>query len=434
MDKNELIRIISAKKEELKPKLAAYEDLTKKAVDDKGQPRAFTAEEFQLHERIGLEINQCNSEILGAKSALKATELVDAADEKTASDFGLSGPSKLPHASDEYRENFYNFMAGGAKNGAPLWEMTRGHDIQNITGTSPSTGSVLVPRELERAIRQEAARLSPLLGISSVRTIATRASQIPFLADLGVLAPRAEAESYVLTDPVMSGKNLDIFNFGGLFPVSMELLEDASELEAAFARLWGRAVADTVEEYGLKGAGGQTAFKNLAGADVTLTISGKVPPGILTLADTIVAVVAAGAHNAITSDDIIKLAQGVKASARMNGTYFLGGDFETRALLLKDSTNRPLWMPSLVAGQPATLNGKPYVVSDRIANVGASAVSALFGDFSDHDIAIRRGITIGTSDHFYFGNNMRAVKGDIRMGAGVARNLSIGKLVHPAAP
>lgn len=434
MDKQDLIRIISAKKEELKPKLAAYEDLTKKAVDDKGQPRAFTAEEFQTHEKIGLEINQCNSEIITAQAALKAVRLSDEQDDKTANDLGLSGGHKLPTASDEYQEKFCNFIAGGAQDPRELHAITRGHDIHNLTGTSPSTGTVLVPRELERGILQEAAAQSPLLMISNVRTTTSRALQIPFMGYLGVLAPRAEAESYVLTEPVIEGKNIDIHNFGGLFPVSVELSEDADELNAAFSRLWGQALADTVEEYGLLGATGKTSFTNLAGSGVTLTITGKVPPGILTLGDTIVGAVAAAANNALGYDDIIKLKQGVKAGARSRGVYLIGNDFETRALLLKDSTGRPIWSPSLVVGQPATLNGSSYYVSDKLAAVGASAVTALFGDFSGaHDIVIRKGLTVKRSEHFYFGNNMLAIAGDVRMGAIVGRKLSIAKLAHPGA-
>lgn len=434
MDPQDLLRIINSSKEALGPKLKAYDDLVKAAVDSDGKPRAFTGEEFTAHENIGKEINALNSQIVTAQSALKATRLIEATDDRTAEQLGLAGREKLPHAQDSYREDFLAFVKAGAKDTSKLEAHFAGTEFLNITGTSPSTGSVLVPRVLERNILQEAAKNSPLLMISNVRNISSRANQIPFISDIGVMGPRAEAEAYVLTDPAIEGKNLDIFNFGALIPVSLELLEDAEELERSFASVWGRALADTVEEYGLLGAGGQTAFKNLAGADVTLTITGKVPPGILTLGSGTVPSIAAAAVAAIGYDDIVKVKQGVNASARRQGVYFLGNDAETRCLLLKDTTGRPLWMPSLVAGQPASLNGSAYYVSDRIAAAGASAVSMLFGDFAGaHQIAIKKGLTIKRSDHFYFGNNMVAFAGDVRMGALVGRKLAIAKLTHPAS-
>lgn len=433
MDKNDLIRRIEAKKKELAPKLTAYQELTDGAVDENNKPRAFTAEEFEKHERIGTEVNALNAEITVAQAMLKALRFSDAEDEKTAESYNLSGADKLPQASEEYKNDFCDFLRNGAKDGSKLYGHFAGGNFQNLEGTSPSTGTVLIPTILERTIMQEAAARSPLMMVSRVINIATRKNQIPFIGDIGVLAPRGEAESYVKTEPAMAAKVLDIFNFGGLFPVSMELIEDADGLEAMFGPVFGRALAETVEEYGLKGTGGKTAFTDLAGDAVTLTITGKVPPGILTLGTGIVPSVAAGAVAAVSYDDVVKLKQGVESQAARRGVYLLAKAFETAALLLKDTTGRPLWTPSMSVGQPATLNGSNYYVSDRLAAPGASAVSALFGDFANaHTIAIKKGLTVKTSDHFYFGNNMRAVAADVRMGALVGYNQSIAKLAHPA--
>ena len=48
-------------------------------------------------------------------------------------------------------------------------------------------------------------------------------SQIPFMGEIGVLAPRKEAEAYAGYDPSLSAKQIDIYNYGGLFRVSQEL-------------------------------------------------------------------------------------------------------------------------------------------------------------------------------------------------------------------
>lgn len=433
MDRNDLIRRIDAKKTELAPRLVEYEKLVAGAVDEKKETRPFTAEEFERHEKIAVEVNALNSEITTARAMLKAIEFSDAEDEQTASDMRLSGVEKLPQASEEYKEDFCDFIRNGAKDGSKLYSHF-GANFQNLEGTSPSTGSVLIPTTLERKILQETAKLSPLMAISRVINIATRKNQIPFIGDIGVLAPRGEAESYVKTEPTLANKNLDIFNFGGLFPVSMELLEDSDGLEAMFGPVFGRALAETVEEYGLKGTGGQTAFTDLSGNPTTLTITNKVPPGILTQAAGIVPPVTGSAVATIAYQDIVNLKQGVVAEARRTGVYLLSAGFETQSLALKGTDGRPMWAPSMIAGQPATLNGSGYYVSDRLADPIKNGTSALFGAFATaHTIAIRKGLTVKTSDHFYFGNNMRAVAADVRFGALVGYNKMIAKLVHPAA-
>lgn len=436
MDKNDILRQINAAKAELQPKLAAYQKLVDGAVNEKKEPRAFTPEEWSAHEQLGKEINALNAQITVAKAMLQAAKLADEADDVTASDFGLSGAHKLPHATDEYREKFCAFMAAGAKReaAAPLYEAFAGGRFENLTGTSPSTGEVLIPTTLERAILMEAAAESPLLMLSNVVMIGTRKNQVPFIGDIGVMAPRGEAESYVKAEPTLAAKTLDIFNFGSLFPVSMELMEDAEQLEAMFAEIYGRSLGETVEEYGLKGTGGQADFTTLADAAVTLTLTGKVPPGILTLASGTVPSHTSAAATAISYEDIINLKQKVKPAAGRSGSFMVSKGFETAALLLKDTTGRPIWMPSLSASTPATLAGSAYHVSDKLEAVAASKTTALYGDFKRaHRIAMRKGLTVKTSGHFYFGNNSMAVAADVRFGALVLLKEYIAKLVQKSS-
>ena len=436
MDRNDLLRRIDAKKAELGPKLATYQKIIDGAVDDSGKPRAFTAEELGKHDQLGQEIQVLNSELTTAKAMLRVLDMSNESDERTASEFGLSGANKLPHASDEYREDFRAFMAAGAKaeSAGKLYGHFAGRNFENLTGTSPSTGSVLIPTTLERTILMEAAKESPLLSLSAVTMIDARKTQVPFIGEIGVMAPRGEAENYVKGEPELASKALDMFNFGSLFPVANELMDDAETLESTFGEIYGRAFGETVEEYGLKGTGGQTAFTSLADAAVTLTITGKVPPGILTLAAGTVPAYTTAAATAVAYADIIGLMQKVKPSAKRGATFMVSKGFETAVLLLVDSTGRPIWMPSLAAGVPATLCGAPYAVSDKLGAVEASATTALFGDFKrGHRIGIRKGLTVKTSGHFYFGNNSMAVAADVRFGALVLLKEYIAKLVQKAS-
>jgi len=53
-----------------------------------------------------------------------------------------------------------------------------------------------------------------------------------------------------------------------------------------------------------------------------------------------------------------------------------------KKLTFGDADGRPLWQPSVAVGAPDTIEGKPYVINQSMANIGASAASVLFGDFS----------------------------------------------------
>lgn len=426
MDRNDILRSIENRKAELAPVIGEYEALIKatKGTGDGGKDRAFTAEETTKHVDLGKRINAINQALATEQAMLRALDLCNEADDKTASELGLSGREKLPQATAEYREAFEAFAAGGFQSGN-----TDPEKFKMLSTVSPSTGSVLIPTEIERGIMMEALSLSPLLALSRVSFTTSTKSQQPFGARIGLMGPRKEQEAYVLTDPALSQKTIDIYNFGAFLPVSLELMEDADGLDAYFAEIFGEAYAETVEEYGWKGTGGATAFTNQAGGAVTLTLTDRVPPGIRNENSTAVPVVAAASATALAWDDLTKLKQAVNARFRNTGAYVLSGAAETQVLLLKDSTGRPLWQPSIVAGQPSTLNGSPLYVSDRLSAVATGNNVGFYGDFNrGHEIRIRKGLTIKRSDHFLFGNGMIALAADVRWGAKVKLNAAIARL------
>ncbi|MDB6078748.1 MAG: phage major capsid protein family [Akkermansiaceae bacterium] len=430
MDRNDLLRRIKATKDKLEPLLDAYKKLVAKTegTGEGGANRGFNAEETAEHLKLGKEINAFNNEIMADQAMLRALDLKNTEDDTTAIALNLGDRSRLPQASDEYREAFLNFGRGGFTDAAARTAFA------NLTTVSPSTGGVLIPTILETNIFMEAAKLSVLLDISTVTFTTTIHNQQPFVGDIGLLAPRKEAEAYLRNDPVLTSKQVDIYNFGGMFPVSQELLEDAPQLESTFTRLWSRSYALTVEEYGLKGTGGQTAFFDQAGNAVTVTLAGRVCPGILTADSSTIPVVVGSSATGISTDDVIKVKQAADPSVRGSGIYLMSGDAETKILLLKDADGRPLWQPTLVAGQPSLLNGSPYRVSSKMDPVAASKTPLMFGDFkAAHEIRIRKNLTVKRSEHYLFGNGMIAIAADTRWGAIVGLMGLIARLNTPAS-
>jgi HK97 family phage major capsid protein len=49
---------------------------------------------------------------------------------------------------------------------------------------------------------------------------------------------------------------------------------------------------------------------------------------------------------------------------------------------MEDNQGRPLWLPNIIGGAPATVLQVPYVVDQAIPNIAANAKFAYFGDFN----------------------------------------------------
>ena len=71
---------------------------------------------------------------------------------------------------------------------------------------------------------------------------------------------------------------------------------------------------------------------------------------------------------------------------------------------LKDSTGQYLWQPSLMAGTPDTLLGRPVKTSAYMPVIAAGAKTIAFGDFSYYWIADRQGRSFKRLNELYAAN------------------------------
>ena len=91
---------------------------------------------------------------------------------------------------------------------------------------------------------------------------------------------------------------------------------------------------------------------------------------------------------------------------------------------LKDNNNQYLWQPSLVAGTPDTILGRPVVTSAYMPTAAAGAKTIAFGDFSYYWIADRQGRSFKRLNELYAANGQVGFLGSQRVD---------GKLVLPEA-
>jgi HK97 family phage major capsid protein len=168
-------------------------------------------------------------------------------------------------------------------------------------------------------------------------------------------------------DITFGSKNLVAYMFSSkIIRVSMQLLQDSAidieaYLQAKLAERVGRVTAD----YFTTGSGSGQPEGIITGATVGKTASGT---------------------SAITYDEILDLVHAVDPAYRMNAEFQFNDEVLKALKQLKDSENRPLWLPGTQMREPDTINGYPYSVNQNMAGLSANNKTVAFGDFSNYKI------------------------------------------------
>lgn len=101
-----------------------------------------------------------------------------------------------------------------------------------------------------------------------------------------------------------------------------------------------------------------------------------------------------GQTTSVIYDDLVDLIHSVDPVYRVSSRFMLADGSLKAIRKLKDSQGRPLWEPSLQAGQPDTLLGYPIAINVDMPAMAANAKSILFGDFSAYWLRDVRGLTL----------------------------------------
>jgi HK97 family phage major capsid protein len=174
----------------------------------------------------------------------------------------------------------------------------------------------------------------------------------------------AENTQVTEQDVVLGTANLEAYMYTSkLVRVSLQLLQDeAFDLERWLARKLGERIGRIQNQHFTTGTG--TAQPD---GIVTNAVVGKTG--------------AAGQVTSVTYDDLIDLMFSLDEAYDANAEWMMRGATLGAIRKLKDGQNRPLWEPSMQAGTPDTLLGKPIVRNPDMPAPAASAKSILYGDF-----------------------------------------------------
>ena len=311
---------------------------------------------------------------------------------------GSLGKEKTGRASDEYRQNFWNMM----RSKTPMPQVVNALQI----GTD-SEGGYLVPDEYERTLVEALEEENVFRQLAKVIRTSSGDRKIPVVATKGTASWIDEEGAYLESDDAFGQVSIGAYKVGTMIKISEELLNDSVfDLEAYISREFARRIGAKEEEAFFTGDG-----------------SGK-PLGVLAATGGAETGVTAASATAITADELIDLFYSLKAPYRRNAVWVLNDSTIKAIRKLKDNQGQYLWQPSLTAGAPDLLLGKPVRTSAYMPAIAADAKTVAFGDFSYYWIADRQGRSFKRLNELY------AATGQVGF---LASQRVDGKLVLPEA-
>lgn len=358
---------------ELREKRAKAWDATKQFLDAKrGADGMLSEEDTATYDKMEQDVMNLGKEIerLERQAAIDA-ELSKATSTpltgKPGARMGKDEKEKSGRASDEYKCSFWNAMRVKAPMPSVLNALQEGTD---------SEGGYLVPDEFERTLVEALEEENVFRTLAHVIRTSSGDRKIPVVASKGSANWVDEEGAYQESDDAFSQVSIGAYKLGTMIKVSEELLADSVfDLEAYISREFARRIGAREEESFFNGDG-----------------KGK-PLGILAAAGGAEVGVTAASATAITADEVIDLFYSLKAPYRKNAVWLLNDATVKQIRKLKDSTGQYLWQPSLVAGTPDTILGRPVKTSAFMPTAAAGAKTIAFGDFKYYWIADRQGRT-----------------------------------------
>ena len=387
---------------ELREKRAKAWDAAKQFLDAKrGADGMLSEEDTATYDKMEQDVMNLGKEIerLERQAAIDA-ELSKATSTpltgKPGAKMGKDEVEKTGRASDEYKGSFWNAMRVKAPMPSVLNALQEGTD---------SEGGYLVPDEFERTLVEALEEENVFRTLAHVIKTSSGDRKIPVVASKGTASWVDEEGAYTESDDAFSQVSIGAYKLGTMIKVSEELLADSVfDLEAYISKEFARRIGAREEESFFNGDG-----------------KGK-PLGILAAAGGAEVGVTAASATAITADEVIDLFYSLKAPYRKNAVWLLNDATVKQIRKLKDSTGQYLWQPSLVAGTPDTILGRPVKTSAFMPTAAAGAKTIAFGDFKYYWIADRQGRTFKKLSELYAANGQVGFMGTQRVD---------GKLILP---
>jgi HK97 family phage major capsid protein len=343
--------------------------------------RDLSAEEQEQYRKMNEDIDAYS---------VRVRELAEQAEKREATESAFSklmGQPAEREKPDEKADELRSFLRGDGPKGIEVMPEAR-----DLTKGSATAGGNTVPTSFYGKLWEHMIEVSGILsaGATVLRTTSGENFEVPVTTAHSSAALIAEGATLTESDPAFAKRTLGAYKYAMSMQLSSELLQDTGvNLEDYLARQAGRAVG------------------NALGVDLVTGNASSKPSGIVQTASTGVTG-GTGVTGAFTADNLIDLFYSVISPYRNSSAagWLMRDATLATARKLKDSQNQYLWQPSLVAGTPETLLGKPVHTDPNVAAVATSAKSVIFGDISAYIVRLAGGIRFERSDEFAFQNDL----------------------------
>ena len=314
---------------------------------------------------------------------------------------------KTGRASEEYKANFWNAM----RSKVPLPSV-----VNALEEGTDSEGGYLVPDEYERTLVEALEEENVFRQLAKVIRTSSGDRKIPVVATKGTGSWIDEEGAYTESDDSFGQVSIGAYKVGTMIKVSEELLNDSVfDLESYIAKEFARRIGAKEEEAFFTGDG-----------------SGK-PLGVLAATGGAETGVTAASSTAVTADELMDLFYSLKSPYRKKAVWVLNDSTIKAVRKLKDSTGQYLWQPSLVAGTPDTLLGRPVKTSAYMPVIAAGAKTIAFGDFSYYWIADRQGRSFKRLNELYAANGQVGFLGSQRVDGKLVLSEAVKVLAQKAS-
>ena len=353
---------------ELREKRAKTWEAAKALLDAKrGSDGLLAAADVAAYEKMEAEVVNLGKEIdrLERQAALDAELAKPLSEPLTGKPAAAHSKEKQGRASAEYRRSFWNVM----RSKMPGMEVLNALQV----GTD-SEGGYLVPDEFERTLVEALEEQNIFRSLAHVIQTSSGDRKIPVVASKGTASWVDEEGTIPESDDAFSQVSIGAYKLGTMIKVSEELLADSVfDLESYISREFARRIGNKEEEAFFTGDG-----------------SGK-PLGVLAATGGAQTGVTAASATAITADELMDLYYSLRAPYRKSSVFLMNDSTVKAVRKLKDANGQYLWQPSLSAGTPDTLMGRPVYTSAYMPALAAGAKGVLFGDLSYYWVSDRQG-------------------------------------------
>lgn len=295
--------------------------------------------------------------------------------------------------------------------GAPrsLTVKPESYEQRVLSKLTAGAGGNLVPVSFYDRLMAHLVEVSGILqaGPTILNTDSGEQIQVPKTTTHPVAALVAEAGTLAASDPVFAQGALNAYKYGIIIQLSRELIADTGvDVEGYLAMSAGRALGNAIGAHLATGTG--TAQPTGIVTSATLGVTG--PTGASGGLGATSATLNQGA------DLLFDMYYSVIAPYRASKSCaWLTKDSSMAAIRkIKSTTGEYIFQPSMVAGTPDTLIGKPIYIDPFIAAIALSAKWLLFGDMSQFFVRIAGGVRFERSDEFAFSTDLVSFRALLR--------------------